>query len=267
MTPVLTMDQLCEDLAAEHADLERLVAGLEEDGLATPTPAEGWAVRDQLSHLAWFDEAAVTAAVDPDAFRAGLAEALADLDAYVERPVTEGRARSADDLLGWWREARTRLVAALRHVDPAERVPWYGPAMSATSFATARLMETWAHGQDVADGLGATRAPSDRLHHVAHLGVRALPNSYLTRDLPVPAVPVRVKLTGPGGDPWVWGDEDAPDCVSGSALDFCLVVTQRRHVEDTVLRATGPVATEWLSIAQAFAGGPTLTERGRGLRS
>jgi uncharacterized protein (TIGR03084 family) len=134
------------------------------------------------------------------------------------------------------------------------RIPWYGPPMSAASFATARLMETWAHGQDVADALGVERAPTDRLRHVAFLGVRALPNSYRVRDLTVPDAPVRVELVAPSGGMWVWGDEGAADVVLGPALDFCLVVTQRRHVDDTALVASGPVATEWLRLAQAFAG-------------
>lgn len=248
-----SLDELTADLAEEHADLDRLVADLDEAGWDTPTPAEGWAVRDQVSHLAWFDREAVRAAIDPESFVATLTEALSD-DAYTERAVVEGRVLSGADLLAWWRAARAGLLEALRGVDPSVRVPWYGPPMSAASFATARLMETWAHGQDVADALGVERAATDRLRHVAFLGVRALPNSYRVRDLPVPGAPVRVELAAPSGATWRWGDDEATDVVRGPALDFCLVVTQRRHVDDTELVATGPVATEWLRLAQAFAG-------------
>ena len=46
--------------------------------------------------------------------------------------------------------------------------------------ATARLMETFAHGRDVADALGAhARAATARLRHVCHLGVRTRGFAYL----------------------------------------------------------------------------------------
>jgi uncharacterized protein (TIGR03084 family) len=116
-------------------------------------------------------------------------------------------------------------------------------------------METWAHGQDVVDTIGAQREPTDRLRHVAHLGVRARPNSYAANGRDVPPDPVEVRLVGPHGDAWSW-NEGAYDRVSGPALDFCLVVTQRRHLDDTQLVLEGPLAKEWMSIAQAFAGPP-----------
>ncbi len=130
--------------------------------------------------------------------------------------------------------------------------------MAARSFITARLMETWAHGQDVADALGIDRRPSARLRHVAHLGVRARPFSYAVNGLTMPDADVAVRLIGPDGEPWQWGPSDAnpPNMVSGSALDFCLVVTQRRHLADTTLTIAGDAAVEWMAIAQAFAGGP-----------
>jgi uncharacterized protein (TIGR03084 family) len=127
--------------------------------------------------------------------------------------------------------------------------------MGARSFITARLMETWAHGQDVVDGLGAHRTPTGRLQHVAHIGVRARPFSYAINGKPMPDVPVYVSLEAPDGSQWEFGDP-APDAVTGTALDFCLAVTQRRHLDDTALKVKGPAATEWMSIAQAFAGAP-----------
>ena len=240
-----------------------LQAGLDERGFDVPTPAEGWTVRDQVSHLAWFDREAIRAAHDPEGFTATLPGALAD-DAFTERAVAEGRALSAPALLAWWRAARAELLEALAGLDPATRVPWYGPPMSAASFTTARLMETWAHGQDVADALGIERTPTDRLRHVAFLGVRAFANSYRVRGLPVPEDPVRVELTSPSGERWAWGEEEAADRVRGPALDFCLVATQRRHVHDTALEAEGATATEWLRLAQAFAGpaGPGRPHKG-----
>jgi uncharacterized protein (TIGR03084 family) len=66
--------------------------------------------------------------------------------------------------------------------------------------------------------------------------------------------PIRVELTGPDDSLWTWGPPDAADRVTGPALDFCLLVTQRRHRDDLALVIEGPAATEWMAIAQAFAG-------------
>src|SRR5262249_28661440 len=140
--------------------------------------------------------------------------------------------------------------------DPRARLPWFGPPMSARTFATARLEETWGHGQDVADALGVTRPATDRLHHVAHLGVITRAYSFTNQGRPAPAADVRVELTGPVGQAWAWGGAGAADRVSGPALDFCLVVTRRRHHADTGLVIEGPVAAEWMLRAQAFAGPP-----------
>ncbi len=128
--------------------------------------------------------------------------------------------------------------------------------MKPASMATARLMETWAHGQDVADALGVTREPTARLRHIAHLGLRTLGFAFTVHGLPAPERPVRLELTAPDGGAWAFGPADAQDVVTGPALDFCLLVTQRRHRDDLALTATGPVATAWLPIAQAFAGAP-----------
>jgi uncharacterized protein (TIGR03084 family) len=250
------VQQICADLQAEHEALDDIVGGLDASGWDTATPAEGWAVRDQISHLAFFDGTALLAATDPDAFALHLTAALDDLAAAIDEPVRRGRAMAPDELLGWWRAGRAALLVALRDLDPSARLPWYGPPMAARSFATARLMETWAHGQDVVDAVGAHRPATDRLRHIAHIGVRTRGFSYAVRNLTVPEGEVRVELTPPdGGETWVWG-ESSVDVVRGPALDFCLVVTQRRHRDDTSLEIDGPLARGWMEIAQAFAGPP-----------
>ncbi|MHB8682140.1 MAG: TIGR03084 family metal-binding protein [Acidimicrobiales bacterium] len=259
MVPRPTFPQLLADLEAEHADLDGLVAPLPPGGWTTATPAAGWAVQDQISHLAFFDENAALALTDPERFRSEADAALAALAAggdpmaaHLER----GRALSGPQLLSWWRRARRDLLAASRGVALDARVPWYGPPMSPMSFLSARLMETWAHGQDVADALGATRTPTDRLAHIAHIGVRARPFSYVVHGLDDPGVPVRVELGAPSGGKWVWDEDAAGASVCGTALDFCLVVTQRRHLDDTSLVVEGDAAVGWMAIAQAFAGPP-----------
>jgi len=139
----------------------------------------------------------------------------------------------------------------------ADRVEWYGPSMGAKSFLTARLMEAWAHGQDIADTLSVERRPTERLRHIAQLGVITRKWTYVNRGLEVPSGEVGVELVGPAGDRWNWGPDSAAGRVSGSALDFCLVTSQRRHVDDTELEVVGDVARDWLEKAQLFAGPPT----------
>ena len=148
------------------------------------------------------------------------------------------------------------MLLTFASLDGGRRIPWFGPPMGPASFITARLMETWAHGQDIADGLGVRRTPTVRLRHVADIGVRTRGFSYLLNGRAAPEEPVRVELAGPDGDTWSWGPPAADDRVVASALDFCLLVTQRRHRDDVDVRATGAAADEWLSIAQAFAGPP-----------
>jgi uncharacterized protein (TIGR03084 family) len=251
----MDMGDLCDELLAETADLEAIVAGLNEAGWATPTPAEGWDVRDQVGHLAYFDDRARESMTDRDGYVAHRDEVLSHPD-FADRIAADSRRFDGSETHAWFRRARAALVDAARDTDPSQRVPWYGPDMSAASSITARIMETWAHGQDVSDAIGAQRAPTDRLRHVAFIGARALPNSYQAQGLPVPETPVRVELEAPSGETWAFGPEDAPDTVRGPALDFCLAVTQRRHLADLHLDLEGPVATEWMSIAQAFAGPP-----------
>lgn len=246
------MDVVCDDLRDEHAALDAIVSGLTEEQWSTPSPAEGWSVRDQISHLWFYDQRAVLAMRDAEAFAADMQWMLAN--GGTEASVAPGRAISGEELLESWRADRSLLLDACREIDPSARVPWYGPAMAARSFVTARLMETWAHGQDVVDALGASRPATARLQHVAHIGVRARPFSYLVNSLPLPEAPVYVALVAPDGSLWEWG-EPAADSVRGPALDFCLLVTQRRHLDDTRLVIEGAAANEWMRIAQAFAGG------------
>ncbi len=251
------LDVLRQDLADEHAALDQLVAGLDVSGWATPTPAAGWDVTDQIGHLTFFDATATLAISDADAFSASVADLVAaaggpGLDAY-----TLGAFRALDvpHRLSSWRDGRARLIAASHTLSDDQRVPWYGPSMGAKSFLTARLMETWAHGQDVADALGARREASNRLRHVARIGTITRGWSYSVHGLQPPEIPVLVELTGPNGETWRLAEGDT-EFVRGSAEEFCLVVTQRRHLDDTAL-SVSTLGREWMLIAQAFAGGPT----------
>jgi uncharacterized protein (TIGR03084 family) len=247
---------LLADVDAERAELVAFLQEQPESAWATPTPAEGWDVRDQIAHLAHFDSMTRLSITEPEEFVA-FRDSLPDLQVYVDGIGDLHRDRTGRELLEWWEVENARLRRAAAAADPKARVPWFGPSMSLASKLTARLMETWAHGQDVLDALGGTRQPTERLRHIARIGVLAFPNSYRTRGLDVPDAQVFVSLTAPCDEGvWEWGDPAAGSGVSGPAEDFCLVVTQRRHVDDTSLATQGEVAREWMEIAQAFAGDP-----------
>ena len=253
---MVELNALVADLRAEGDEIDALVRGLSPDGWARPTPAAGWTVAHQVAHLAWTDERALLAATAPDEFTAEFARFAGHggLDGVVDEEAA--RESTRPDLLAWWRAGREKLATTLLDLPPGTKLPWYGPPMSAASMATARLMETWAHGQDVADALGVRRTPTARLRHVAHLGVRTRDFAFITRGLPVPAEEFRVELLGTDRELWTWGPEDATQRVTGPALEFCLLVTQRVHRADTALVAVGDDADRWLDIAQAFAGPP-----------
>ncbi|MEP9363137.1 TIGR03084 family metal-binding protein [Nocardioides sp. CN2-186] len=248
------LEGLLADLKAESDQLWNAVAGLDADGWATPTPAAGWTVATQVAHLLWTDEVAVVAATDKAAWDAHVVAGMADPTGYVDEQAFEVARLAPQALLARWGKAREALPLALRSVPDGQKMPWFGPPMSPTSMATARFMETWAHSHDVYDALGIDVEPTDRIRHVAHLGVRTRNFAYSVHELPPPAEEFRIDLVAPSGDVWSWGPEDAAQTVTGSAYDFCLLVTQRVHRDDTDLVATGEDAEQWLTIAQAFAG-------------
>lgn len=248
------LDQVLTDLAAEGDRLDGLIAGLDETGWRTPVPAEGWDVATTVVHLAWTDECAIAAGTDKEAWDALVLRAIEDPTGFVDAEAFAGAAATGAEIYARWTGSRPALAAMLRAVPEGQKLPWFGPPMSPTSMATARFMETWAHTLDVADGLGTTLEPTDRIRHIAHLGVRTRNFAFGVHGLAVPAEEFRVSLTAPSGETWAWGPEDAAQSVVGSAYDFCLLVTQRTHRDDTDLVAVGEDAERWLGIAQAFAG-------------
>lgn len=247
------MDPLLVDLAAEHHALDEVLGRITDWEQATP--AAGWTVADCIAHLWHFDWRAALAVTDPATFTAELGRE-GELVAETHRQAHE----LGPALREAWRTRAAELVATFDDVEPGDRIPWYGPPMSMKSFVTARLMETWAHGVDVTDAVGVDPIESERLRHVAFIGVRARPFSYANRGLEVPSGDVRVELT----DPDLAFGESSTEVVRGSTLGFCLAVTQRRHRDDTDLVIDGPLAEEWMAIAQAFAGPPTDGRAPRG---
>jgi uncharacterized protein (TIGR03084 family) len=270
-----SVEELLADLDAERAAVMGVVREIPRADWTLPTRAKPWTVRDQIAHLGWFDAAFARAISTPDDFVAER-DAITELEGFVDA-ANDQVPEVGPAALAYWQDAARffdRAVRELEARDPKARLPWYGPPMSLRSAITSRIMETWAHGADIAHALGVRLAPTDRLRHVADLAVRARPQGYRVRSLDLPETPVRVELTAPSGVVWTWGDasggtsltlddrndtrstEDSISSVTGDAEEFCLVLVRRVHVDDTSLVVTGDAAREWMTIGQAFAGTP-----------
>jgi uncharacterized protein (TIGR03084 family) len=163
---------------------------------------------------------------------------------------------SGPALLTAWIGGAQATAAHFASADPKARLKWVGPDMSAISSISARLMESWAHGQAVYDMLGLERTDTDRIGNIARLGVNTFGWNYQTRKMPVPDARPYVRLIAPSGAVWEYGTADDAERIEGSATEFCQVVTQTRNIADTALRVTGAVAAEWMAMAQCFAGPP-----------
>jgi len=245
---------IVDHLAAEHSVLDELVSGLNEDEWHTPSPAEGWSIRDEIAHLALFDEVAVASLTG--AGEARFAELYTALqrgdDDFVRVP---GQGRSGADILEWWRRARTDELSAFRCAEPGERVPWGPNRMVAVSLCTARLMETWAHGLDCFIALGVEPVDTDRLRHVCHITYRAIPNALMQagQEMPAQLDDLVVEVTSPSGESWRFGDENARNRIEGTAAEFARVGVRRMRLEEaTSLRAQGPLAQIALHNLKAY---------------
>lgn len=263
----MDVTEVASDLESEHEALDVVVRGLTDEQLGRATPSPRWSVADQVGHLTYFDGTAALAVTDPEGFQEAIADlmsAAAEGNEGVDNHTLGGfRRLSPAAQIEAWRTNRVLMINAAATLANDTRVPWYGPSMGSKSFLTARLMETWAHGQDIVDTVGAVRPATDRLRHIAQLGYITRNWAYINRSMDIPEGDVRVELTSPSGDTWSWGDSDDASVI-GTAEDFCLVTTQRRNVADTGLVVSGDRAADWMSRAQAFAGPPTDAPDPRG---
>ena len=252
------MLQEAADLLAEAEDLHGFLATLTEDDWRRPTTFKSWTPWDVVAHLHMFDAVSLLAVEggEPSVAR------RAELGAFMQRGerltdicLRELGAFGPADLLARWIATCRTMAAALGALEPDRRLPWFGPGMGVRMFTTARLMETWAHGQEVYDMKRVHRAPTDRLRHICVLGVKTFGWTFANRGQQPPGPPPRVRLTAPSGAIWEWNEASESGLVEGSAHDFCLTVAQVRNVADTALRVEGDVAQRWMAIAQCFAGG------------
>lgn len=223
---------------------------------SAPTPAQGWTVAHQIAHLTWTDEVSLIAATDADAFTELIGAAMADPTGFVDLAAERLRAEAGDQLARRWATSHTALAAALTRADPGTPLPWFGPPMRPATMANARLMETWAHGLDIAAAAHATLDAPQALPYVAKIAYKTRDFAYTVHGQTPPAAPFDVLLTAADGTTIAFGPGDAAQRVTGPLEDFCRLATQRIHRDDTDLVATGADAAHWLTIAQAFAGAP-----------
>lgn len=250
----MTINDPFTDLTADGEEIEQLLAGLPAEAWATPTPAEGWTVAHQVAHLAATIRLAALAASDAAGFEALKARLSADFQRNVDAAMAPNLLLKPPDLLARFHEDRVAAEKALAAVPDGELVPWLVRPLPASMLAAAGMMELFAHGQDIYDGLGLTRQYTDRVGHFAFFATRTWDFGYQARGLPTPDVAFRFILTAPSGEQWAFGPEDAEQIISGPAVDFCLLVSRRRHRDDLQVTAVGKEADEWLSIAQAYRG-------------
>ncbi|MGZ4121163.1 MAG: maleylpyruvate isomerase family mycothiol-dependent enzyme [Actinomycetota bacterium] len=245
------MDEPVAELEAEHGDLEAVLRPLSDEQWLLPTPAEGWDIRDQVSHLADTNDICVdTITAGPRPLNT---EALRfpSPEAFTQSGVDKGRAMTPAAVLEWWRTSAARNRDALRACDARDRVPW-GLGMSAKMMATARMMETWAHGGDIRGALGLEPSATPRLRSVAFLTVRAVPYALSYAKVEQPPGTLRAELTF-DGEVWPIGPYDADNLITGDALEFCrLGIRRTTRAQTQTLKAIGPLAEAALDNLRAF---------------
>lgn len=247
------MLQLAQDLREEGVALYALLETLDERDWRRATPFKSWTVHEVIAHLHFFDRLAVVSLREPEEF-------LRQVEALRGAPPATDRATFArehpSDLLRLWRDQYMEMCELFEKADPTLRLKWFGPDMGVRMFATARQMETWAHGQDIYDVKRVKRTNTDRIKNITVIGVKTFGWSFVNRGLDVPGDVPYVRLTAPSGATWEWNEPKQHNRVEGLATEFCHVVTQGRNVADTELRVVGETANRWMAIAQCFAGGP-----------
>jgi len=245
------------DFLAESQALHELLVAIPPNRFDEGTQFKDWTTNGVLQHLHFWNIAANLSLVDEPRFLVMLEHALEKMKAGVPMRTFENeylKGLKGKELLDTWYETMQGVADNFVNADPKTRLKWAGPDMSATSSISARLMETWAHGQEVYDHFGVERINTDGIRNIAHLGINTFGYTYAVRNRQAPQDKPYVKLTAPSGEIWEWNTPNDNNFVEGDAVEFCQVVTQSRNIADVHLTVVGEVATEWMSIAQCFAG-------------
>ena len=252
------MLQQAIDFREESDSLFKLLENTDDARFDEKTQFKDWTANEVLHHLHFWNYAADLSLVDEPAFVDLLGKVMSGVSSGGMRPFEAEWCKNEKGhaMLNTWRSFYTEMSDRFKEADPKQRLKWAGPDMSVRSSITARLMETWAHGQEVFDHLGAERQEADRIKNVAVIGMNTFGWTFINRKMDVPTDAPYVRLTAPSGEIWEWNEPSDTNKVEGDAVDFCRVVTQVRNIKDTSLTVVGDVATQWMSIAQCFAGPP-----------
>jgi uncharacterized protein (TIGR03084 family) len=255
----VTNFQQAEDFREECDVLAAVLEPLADEDFERKTLFKDWTIHDVVAHLHIFNYAADASIHAPDDFERFKQYMAAGRGRGLNmREVTDEWLEGKLNRAGFeaWREYYPQMCDRLDGIDPKKRVEWFGPSMSVRSSVTARQMETWAHAQEVFDVLGLDRPESDRIKNLVFLGLNTFGWTYAVRQMEVPEAVPHVKLTSPSGEIWEWNESNGDDSIAGSAVEFARVVTQVRNIADTGLAVRGDVATQWMGMAQCFAGPP-----------
>jgi uncharacterized protein (TIGR03084 family) len=250
------MEEIVGSVTEQQAELDSLLAPLDDAGWAEPSACAGWSISDVVLHMAQTNEMATASA------RGQLPELMArmyegvrpatDIDDGAALMVEKERGAPPAEVDARWKASCRDLRDALLACDPSDRLQWVAGELAARTLGTTRLAETWLHTLDVADGVGAELAPTDRVQPVARLAWRTIPYAFQRAGREAPG-PVAFRLTAPSGAAWHYGDDDAPTRIAGSGYELCLVAGQRLRAEDTSLVGEGPRADEVLELVRTFA--------------
>jgi uncharacterized protein (TIGR03084 family) len=250
--------QVSVDFRDEVDELHGFLQTLKPEEWDLETGFMHWTPWDVVAHLHFFDLVSMVTLEGEEAFaaeRRSLFTAIGGGKTNKELARERFADLDAAGLLAQWRSTAHALAEALGTSDPKRRLPWFGPDMGVQMFMTARYMETWAHGQEIYDLVGATRTHTDRIKNIATIGMKTFGWTFVNRKMEIPGPPPHVRLVAPSGEIWEWNEPNETECIRGEAVDFCHVVTQGRNIADVSLEVRGPIATQWMSIAQCFAGG------------
>ena len=253
------MLQQALDFKTESDALYELLKPLSDENLEQTTQFKNWTLNTVLQHLHYFNYAADLSLKD----ERGILQLLNDLQtsqktgeslvAYTDRQLDGIKGQS---LLRLWRDYYTGMSDSFREADPNIRVKWAGPDMSVLSSITARLMETWSHGQEVYDLLGVVREDRNHIKNIVVIGNNTFGWTFMNRGEDTPDDKPFLRVYGPTGDMWEFNDHSEDSRIEGSATEFCQVVTQTRNIQDTTQNVVGKTANRWMAVAQCFAGPP-----------
>jgi uncharacterized protein (TIGR03084 family) len=251
------MEAILGALTDQHAELDGLLAPLDDAGWQRPTRCDGWSVADVILHLAQTDRLARASAegafTEELAVLAGGLDRQGNVDDGAAAMVERERGLATDALYQRWRAGAAALREVLTASDSHLRVDWVAGRLSIHTLVATRLAECWIHTGDIADAVGATLETTDRLEHVARLAWRTLPYAF-ARDGRELTGPVAFELRAPSGAAWHFvPDHDAVTTITGDGVELCLVAARRVTPDATSLRGTGPDVDAVLELVRTYA--------------